>query len=170
MATSTKKVSAPIAVKLLCDGTLISEDAQVTLPNIQAMTEDLQAMGTISYPLIGLLQDMEFSIQTVGITKHYGEINTFEQHTFEFRWVDIHIDKYGNEKHYGKKAFLRGRMKSSGGPSLQIGNETSLEGTYACVAYKLVDDGTTVIDIDRFAKKLVINKTNWYDDIDKLLS
>lgn len=164
-----KKVTAPIGVRLFLNGKKISEDAQVTLPNIQPMTVDLQALGNLSYPLVGLLQDAEFSINQTGITKHYGEVNVFDKVSFEFRWVDIHVDDQGNEKHYGKKAFLVGRMKSSGAPQLQIGNETSLEGTYAMISYKLVDDGKTVIDIDRFAKKIIINGKNYYDDIGKLL-
>jgi phage tail tube protein FII len=167
---ASKRITSPLAEKLFHNGTQIAEDHEVTFPNLQPVTESISVMGTIDIPLRGLFQDMEFSVKLNGITKHYGEITTpGEMHTFEHRWVDDHIGSDGSQKFVGKKVFLSGLLKSSGAPNTKLGENTELECTYTCIRYKLVDDGKTVIDFDRFAKKCIVNGKNYYEDLDKYL-
>lgn len=168
---SSKHITSPVGEKLFHNGKLISEDCEVTLPNIQPITESIQAMGTIDVPLLGLLQDMEFAIKLIGITKHYGEISTLaEKHTFDYRWVDINIGPDGSQTKVGKKAFLSGWLKSSGAPNLKVSESTEVEASYSCTEYKLIDDGKVIFDFNRFAKKCIINGKNYYDDIEKCLN
>ena len=57
--------------------TLALEDAEVTLPAIEAQTFEVKAMGAYNVPLPGLFESMEMTIKATGVTKQYASISGF---------------------------------------------------------------------------------------------
>lgn len=48
-----------VADTVYADSTLVAKDVAFTLPGIEFLTADVQAMGNMTVPLIGLLENME---------------------------------------------------------------------------------------------------------------
>ena len=60
-----------LANTLYVDNVLSAEDVEFTLPAIEATTADVEAMGTMSFPIWARLEDMEASITKVGLDKGF---------------------------------------------------------------------------------------------------
>ena len=56
-----------VADTVYADSTLVAKDVAFTLPGIEFLTADVQAMGNMTVPLIGLLENMELSITKIGV-------------------------------------------------------------------------------------------------------
>ena len=56
-------------------GQLVAKDVAFTLPSLEFLTTDVQAMGNMTVPLVGLLENMELSITKIGIDKGLGQLN-----------------------------------------------------------------------------------------------
>ena len=86
-----------VADTVYSDGTLVAKDTGFTLPGIELMTATVQAMGNMDVPLIGLLENMQLSINKIGMDKGLGRMNRLEKHNFEFRWVQNVVKSDGSE-------------------------------------------------------------------------
>ena len=61
MAGKQMDIKGPIlADTLYCDGWLVGRDVEFTLPDITFKTAEIQAMGTMVAPLIGLVENMAY--------------------------------------------------------------------------------------------------------------
>lgn len=164
------KKAAVVANTLYANDVLVAKDIKFTLPEVACQTADVQAMGTLSLPLIGLLENMELAITQVGLDVNTSAINKLEKQTFEFRWVQEKVDSEGNVKAEGCKAFIR-TVPGTGIPGLAVenGSVSELEGTYNVTRYQLFVDGEEVLLVDRIAGILKVNGTDYYKDVSGLL-
>ena len=81
MAGKQMDIKGPIlADTLYCDGWLAGRDVEFTLPDITFKTAEIQAMGTMVTPLIGLVENMELTITRVGVDSGYGDLNELDRH------------------------------------------------------------------------------------------
>ena len=76
---------AVVADTVYDSGVLTAKDTSFTLPAISQMTADLNAMGTMTVPIVGLLENMELSITKIGEDKGLGKMSKLDKHSFEFR-------------------------------------------------------------------------------------
>ena len=158
MASFVEKREAIEASTTYCDNELVARDATFTLPEIAFMTADIQAMGTASLPLLGLIEDMESSITKVGIDKNMTKLSVPGTHSIEHRWVQDVIMSDGSVKHEGCKVFLRSMPKKlAPGAGLEIGSSSENDLTFAVTRMKLVVDGEEILLVDRFAHILKVN-------------
>ena len=73
------KNAAVIADVMLINKKKAAEDVTFELPSVAFQTADVAAMGTLSIPLVGLLDDMTMTITKVGVDKGYGTMITPEK-------------------------------------------------------------------------------------------
>lgn len=95
---------AVVADTVYDSGVLTAKDTSFTLPAISQMTADLNAMGTMTVPIVGLLENMELSITKIGEDKGLGKMSKLDKHSFEFRWVQNVVKADGSTSPEGCKA------------------------------------------------------------------
>lgn len=96
-----------VADTVYADSTLVAKDVAFTLPGIEFLTADVQAMGNMTVPLIGLLENMELSITKIGVDNGLRRMNRLKKQSFEFRWVQNVVKSDGSTATEGCKAFVR---------------------------------------------------------------
>ena len=85
-----------VADTVYADSTLVAKDVAFTLPGIEFLTADVQAMGNMTVPLIGLLENMELSITKIGVDNDLRRMNRLKKQSFEFRWVQNVVKSDGS--------------------------------------------------------------------------
>jgi len=151
------------------DNQLCAKDVSAQLPSVTPLTSDFQAMGTMSLPIVGLIESMELSITKVGIDLGLGRLARLEKQNLEFRWVQDVVKSDGTTQPEGCKAFIRTIPKSIPGPSLEIGSATENEMTYEVTRYQLFVGGRELILVDRLSQILRINGVDYYSKVKSLL-
>ena len=145
------KRTAIEASTLYDDNTLMGEDIKVTLPEITNATADVSLMGTASIPLLGLIEDMEFTISKQGVDKKATSLTRPCVHNIEVRWVQDTITGGGNVAQEGCKAYIKCIPKSIGpvGAEIEVGNTPEFDIPYEVLRYRLVVNGEEVLLVDR---------------------
>ena len=163
------KKNAVIADKCYCDSTLVAEDVSISLPAVTFLTSEVNAMGTMSVVLSGLIEDMEASITKIGIDKGLKKMLTPVKHSFEFRGVQNNLKADGTTKPEGFKAFLTAVPKGIPSTSVEIGSNIENEVALAVSRYQLFVNGDEICCIDRLSQICRINGKDYYADIKSLL-
>ena len=161
--------SAVTADVLLINKAKAAEDVSFELPSIALQTAELQAMGKMSLPLVGLLEDMTLAITKIGIDRGFAEMAKLEKMEMEFRWIQDKINESGSVTHQGCKAFLNVIPQEIPGASIEIGSASELALTYTVTRYQLFVNGVEIMLIDRLNQILRINGKVYMSEIKKLL-
>ena len=161
--------NAVLADTCYCDNKLAAKDVAVTLPAVNFLTTEVNAMGTMDVVLPGLIEAMEAAITKIGIDVGLGQMLTPKKHSFEFRWAQNVLKSNGNTEPEGCKAFITGVPKGIPGASLEIGSNIENEVTIGVTRYQLYCGGTEILCIDRLSQICRINGTDYYKNISKLL-
>ena len=160
---------AIVADTVYTDGKLVAKDVGFTLPAVALQTGDVQAMGTMSVPLVGLLDDMELAITKIGIDLGLSKLSRLEKQNIEFRWVQNVVKSDGSSSVEGCKAFVRCMPKSIPGIGVEIGSASENELTYGVSRLQIYCAGTEYLLVDRLSQKLRIDGKDYMDGITKLL-
>jgi len=161
--------SAVVADTVYDGGTLVAKDTTFTLPGAEFMTADVQAMGNMSVPLIGLLENMELAITKIGIDKGLSRMNKLEKHNFEFRWVQNVVKSDGSISAEGCKAFVRtlpGNLPEMG---VEVGSASEMENIYNVTRMQVYMGGEEVICVDRLSQILRVDGKDYMSTINNLL-
>lgn len=140
-----------IANTVYSEGKRVARDTSVTLPEVAAMTADLQAMGTFSLPIWQLINHMETAITKVGVDEGLVSLIKPDMKPLEFRWAQTITDANGNTKEVGCKAFIKGIPNKIPSIGLEVGATSEGEVTIATTRYNLFVDGQEMFLIDRLA-------------------
>ena len=148
---------AIVADTVYADGELVGRDVSFTLPGLTFLTADVQAMGTMSVPLIGLLEHMELSITKIGIDTGLGKMNKLEKQNLEIRFAQNIVKTDGTMNTAGCKAFVR--TLPAGIPELggEIGGTIEAENTYGVSRMQIYADGEEIVCVDRLSQILRVN-------------
>ncbi len=153
-----------------CDNELVANDCTIALPEVTFATADIQAMGTASMPLLGIIENMETSITKVGVDKNMTKLTAPGTHNLEHRWVQDVIGSDGSVSQEGCKAFLRVLPKTlAPGASLELGSASENDLTWVVTRYKLVVNGEEILLVDRFAHILRVNGKDYYEKFNSYL-
>ena len=164
-----EKQTAVVADVMLVNKTKVAEDVGFELPSVAIQTADIQAMGTLSLPLVGLLDNMTMTITKIGTDKGYGTLSKLEKQDIEFRWVQDKVATDGSVSHKGCKAFLRAIPQELPGVSVAIGSASENQHTYTVTRYQLFYDGAEILLVDKLNHILKVNGKDYYKDIANLL-
>ena len=155
-----------VADTVYSGGVLVAKDVTFTLPGIEFLTADVQAMGNMTVPLIGLLENMELTVTKIGVDNGLSRLNRLEKQNLEFRWVQSVISSDGSQSTEGCKAFVPSNIPEIG---VEVGNATEIEATYNVTRLQIYANGVEVLCVDRLNQILRVNGKDYYQSIDNLL-
>ena len=158
-----------VADTVYSDNTLVAKDTSFTLPGIEFLTADVQAMGNMTVPLVGLLENMELSISKIGIDKVLRHMNRLQKQNFEFRWVQNVVKSDGSQSVEGCKAFVRTMPGSFPETGVEVGSAPEHENTYNVTRMQIYANGVEVVCVDRLSQILRINGVDYMSEINNLL-
>ena len=142
-----------VADTVYSDNVLVAKDTSFTLPGIEFLTADVQAMGTMTVPLIGLLENMELSVTKIGVDNGLSRLNRLD----------------GSQSTEGCKAFVRTLPSNIPEIGVEVGNATEIETTYNVTRLQIYANGVEVLCVDRLNQILRVNGKDYYQSIDNLL-
>lgn len=149
---------------------LAATDTNVTLPEVTFLTADINAMGTMSIPLLNAIDDMETTISKSGIDKHMTVLTAPGKKQIEVRWVQDRIKSDATVEAEGCKAFMTvSPVTLHPGASLEIGSASENDLTFKVFRYRLVVNGEEILLVDRLAHKLKVNGKDYSKKYDKML-
>lgn len=169
MANWLDKKGPVVADTVYADNVLVAQDVSFTLPGVVFATAEIQAMGTMSVPLIGLIENMELAITKVGIDKGFSRMLRLEKQNFEFRWVDNVVKSDGSTNVEGYKAFVRTMPASTPEIGVELGSAQESEVTYNVSRMQIYANGTEILCVDRLSQILRINGKDYMSKIRNLL-
>lgn len=158
-----------IGSTVYADKKQVARDVNFTLPGLEFVTADVQAMGTMSVSLIGLLEHMELTITKVGIDEGLSRLNRLEKQNLEFRWVQNVVKSDGSQTVEGLKAFVRTMPGNLGETGVEVGSPTEIENTYGVSRIQVYANGTEILCVDRLSQILRVNGKDYMKNINNLL-
>lgn len=158
-----------VADTVYADKQLVAKDTSFTLPGVEFMSADVQAMGNMSVPLIGLLENMELAITKIGLDKGLGRMNRLQKQNFEFRWVQNVVKSDGSTSVEGCKAFVRTMPGSIPEIGVEIGSAAEHENTYNVTRMQVYAGGYEIMCVDRLSQILRVNGVDYMKKINNLL-
>ncbi|MBQ3405995.1 MAG: phage major tail tube protein [Lachnospiraceae bacterium] len=158
-----------VADTVYCESELVAKDVTFTLPGLEFMTTDIQAMGNMTVPLYGLLENMELTINKIGIDKGLGKMNALKPLNLEFRWVQDVVTSDGTVKPEGCKAFIKCIPTKTPETQIETGSATEAESTYTVTRQQIYVGGEEYMCVDRLSQILRINGIDYMEDITPLL-
>ena len=168
MAAVTPITGAVTGTSLYIEGKLVARDAAITLPEITPMTAEVQAMGTMTLPIWSLLENLEMTVNKIGVDEGFRKALIAGVSSIEARFTQTQIDTNGKTKTILCKAFCKGMTLSIPGIAGEVGSASENEIPYSLTRYRLVMDGEEVALADRLAGKLVINGVDYTEDLSGL--
>ena len=161
---------AVVADTVYESGELVAKDVGYTLPAISQMTADMNAMGTMTVPIVGLIENMELAITKIGEDRGLGKMSKLEKKNFEFRWVQNVVKGDGTTSAEGCKAFVRTFPPTSiPGIGVEIGAASENELTYSVNRVQIFVGGYEYLLVDRLNQILRIDGVDYMSEISKLL-
>ena len=145
-------ICGPFSADTVYDGDeMVARDVGVTLPEVAAVTFEIQAMGTMTMPDWSRIENMETAITRIGVDRGLATMSKPGAKNLEFRGVYPVTDANGNTKNVGVKAFIKGYSTKIPGIGVTVGDPSETELTYATSRYQLFVDGEEMWCIDRLA-------------------
>lgn len=161
--------SAVVADTVYVDNQLVAKDVAFTLPGLEFLTADVQAMGNMTVPLIGLLENMELAITKIGIDKGFSRMNRLQKQNIEFRWVQNVVKSDGSVGTEGCKAFVRTLPGSLPETGVEVGSPSEMENTYNVTRMQVYANGEEVLCVDRLSQILRVDGVDYMKKINNLL-
>ena len=151
------------------DGKLVARDVALNLPEVAAVTYEIQAMGPMTMPDWSRLEHMETTITKVGVDKGLASMSKPGGKNLEFRGVQPVTDANGNVRNVGVKAFIKGYSNKIPSVGVAVGDPSESELSYATSRYQLFVDGEEMWCIDRLAGICRIAGTDYAGNINSML-
>ena len=165
----TINLNGPIlASKVLCGTETVAEDVTISLPNGTLQTVDFEALGTLTIA-IPRTDNLEATINTVGLDKGLFKLLGPETHQYEFRMAQNVVSRDGSQKTVGIKAFITGSSPTVLGGDMEVGSTTNGGISINAMRYRLIVDGEEVILIDKLKGILKFNGKDYAEDIRRLV-
>lgn len=143
---------------------LALEDAEVTLPGIEAQTFEVKAMGPYNVPLPGLFESMEMTVKATGVTKQYASISGFTTKELFITACQSEVAASGKITPRQIKAHVIGVAKKIGEVSINPGDASEPETTYELSHYELYIDNFLLWKVDKLTGECQVWNGTDYDD------
>ena len=161
--------SAIVADTVYSDNKLVGKDVNFTLPGISMQSAEIKAMGTMSVPIVGLMDDMELAITKIGVDQGLSRLSRLEKQNLEFRWAQSVVKSDGYTGVEGCKAFVRAFPKTLPGMGVEVGSAPENELTYGVSRLQIFCGGKEFLLVDRLAGKLRIDGKDYMQPVNNLL-
>lgn len=158
-----------IASTVYADKVHVASDVAWELGGLEWMTGEVQAMGTMEVPLIGLLNNIQLTITKIGLDNGFARMNRLEKQNLEMRWVQNVVKADGSMGTEGCKAFIRTLPGTTPGLGLEVGSAPEMENVFNVTRAEVYMDGKEVLVVDRLASILRIDGKDYMSKINSLL-
>jgi len=151
--------------RVIIDGEEVARDVQVTHPDLNMMTTEISAMGTMTMPLLGLFENFELTISRDGIDKPMAKLVSPKSHEIEIREA---VSKYNSDGTFGTqilKTYATGVPSVIPGGTSEIGSKRTPELKYSLTTYTQYADGEELYNIDRLNLVCRIDGQDYLEDI-----
>ncbi|MCU7378126.1 phage major tail tube protein [Clostridiales Family XIII bacterium ASD5510] len=170
MAGTYIDICGPIlGATVYSDNILVARDCEFELPEIAPATADIQASGTLSLPIIQLIDNMEATIKKIGVDAGLRKMIQFRSQQLEVRFVQQIVKTNGMTTEIGCKAFIRGIPSKIPGLSGKVGEAVEAEAVYNLLKYQLYADGVEQWCVDRTAGVIRIAGVDYAEKMNSLL-
>lgn len=143
--------------------------ADVTLPDITAMSETLSGAGIageIDSPTLGHYASMTVSLNWRTLTRESVALNAPESHQIDFRLSQQTTNTASSTaKAVGARVTIRALPKGGALGTLTPGSTTGTSNELEVTYIKVVTGGVTIVEIDKFNFKAVINGKDYLADV-----
>lgn len=160
---------AVVADTVYADNQLVAKDVSFTLSGLSFLSADVQAMGNMSVPVIGLLDNMQLTIKKIGLDLGLSKMNQLKKQSIEFRWVQSVVKSDGSVEQEGCKAFVRTMPSAIPDIGVDVGSASEMESTYNVTRQQVFCNGKEILCVDRLANILRVNGTDYMSNITSLL-
>lgn len=150
---------------LYVENQLKARDCTINLPDINPMTVDVQATGTLTMPIWELLENLEMSFVKIGVDLGFKDSLRPGVSSVEARFTQTQTDANGKNKTIMCKAFCTGMTSSIPGISVEVGSASENEIPFYLTRYLLFIDGKEAILVDKLAGIVRINGVNYTDGL-----
>ena len=148
---------------------LVARDVGFTLPEINFSTAEYNVGGQLELPVTAQVENMEASITRIGFDAGMGKMLKLERQDFEIRFTQDLTDTNGSVRTVGCKAFLGLVPKGIPGFDVTLGERSEIECSYTALKYRLIVDNKELLNIDKLARKCVVDGKDYYQSIDTYL-
>lgn len=162
-----EKTVSVLATTFYVQGLLAGRDRQITLPDITYQAIDLKSMGTRSFPIVYLLDDMELKVTNQGLDTDMDRL--LQGGSMEARWAQMAVNRFGSTREYGCRAYFNGVPKGLPGGDVIVGESSENEMTYAISKYRLIINEKEMINIDRDNNIITIAGKDYAKEIERFL-
>lgn len=149
MAAWYDKYSAIAGTSVYCDNRLVARDVNITLPELNAVTAELNAGGPIELPITGQTDTMEATITKVGVNIDIARLVSPEYHNVECRAAQDVLRAGGRKETTQIRAFLGAIAKTVPAINLEFGAISENEITFTVLTYKLYENNDEIFYIDK---------------------
>ena len=149
---------------------LVAENVSSTLPEITFEQSTVEALGTMSLPVMQRLAgDLDVSINFIGQDSGFVQSVKAGERSFEVRWAQEIIEPNGQTAPHGYRVYFDGVLNALPAFGTELGDAAQSPLTFHCIRYKVVLDGETVLNVDRVAGVLEIAGEDMTKDLKSLL-
>lgn len=150
--------------------TLVAENVSVTLPEITFEQSQIEALGTMSLPVLSRLAgDLDVVVNFIGQDSGFVQCVKAGQRSFEVRWAQEIIEPDGQSAPHGYRVYFDGVFNALPAFGTELGDAATSPLTFHCIRYKVVLDGETILNVDRVAGVLEISGEDVTKDLKNLL-
>lgn len=147
------------------DGSIPLGTADITLPTIEALTETVRGAGIageIDSPTIGHYGSMTVSLNWRTITSEVIKLHAPVSHALDFRGAQqVHNPATGRYSSQGVKVTVKAVPKSGDIGKFDAGTTTDTTNELEVTYIKIVLDGKTVLEIDKYNFVCVIDGVDY---------
>lgn len=155
------------------NGTQYLGAADVTLPTIESLTETFSGAGIageVDSPTLGHYASMTVSMTWRTLTKESMLLLAPESHLIDFRMSQqLYNTATSSLGSSGARVTIKGMPKSGELGTLNVGQTTGTTNEIEVTYIKVVSESLTILEIDKFAFKAIINGKDYLADVRKQL-
>lgn len=151
------------------DGVDMLGVADVTLPDLEAMTETVKGAGIageVDSPVLGHFQSMTMALNWRVPTKDVVLLAQQKAHSLDCRGsIQIYDAGAGAYKTVGLKVVTKVMPKKTGIGKLDVGTTTDTSNEFEVLYIKVLLDGAEILEIDKYNYICKINGVNYLADV-----
>jgi len=148
---------------------LIDDDASITLPSIEKLTDTIKGagiMGEIDFPAYGQIGSLTMAINFRADNPMYAVLSRPGAIRFEIVWVidifDSNNVKVGLQQH---KAFAVGLNKTYNAGTLDVNASADGSNEFELLSWRKVVDGREILLVDKLNYKYVVNGVDYMQQL-----
>lgn len=151
------------------DGNKLIGVVDVELPELSYMSESISGAGIageIETTVLGMVESMKTTLTWRTITKAASVLSAPRIHAIELRGSQEIFDSgAGTKFSQPVRIALRVQPKRYAGGSFEVGTSTGSENEFEVTYYKLILDGETTIEVDKYNFICFIDGTDYLADV-----